>query len=70
MKTPKKPVKKVTTESKNDTKKPKLKPLSSKDTKNWKNKLDNEDDDLDMDLENIDEFENDSLDDDDDDENF
>lgn len=67
MKTPKKPVKKATTPPTSDAKKPKLKPISSKENKNWKNKLDEEDDDLDMDLDDVNEFDNeiDDMDDDD-----
>ena len=68
MKAPKKPVKKVTPDPKGDTKKPKLKPLSSKDSKNWKNKLDDEDDDLDLDFDDVNEFDSDL--DEDDDDNF
>jgi len=52
MKTPKKSVKKPVVKGKgqetDNSKKTKLKPVSAKETKNWKNKLDDEDDDLEL----------------------
>jgi hypothetical protein len=57
MKVPKKSVKKPVIKAKSadldSSKKTKLKPISSKDTKNWKTKLDDEDDDFDLDVDEI-----------------
>lgn len=63
MKSPKKPAPKTKLEG--EAKKPKLKPTSPKETKNWKNRLitdDDEDDDLDLPIDDLafdDEFDED-----------
>lgn len=55
-----------------EIKKIKLKPLSSKETKNWKNRIADEDeDDFDLPLDEIENFENEDFDDfDEDDDRF
>lgn len=70
MKTPKKNARKIVTKGPvpGDSKKSKMKPVTSKETKNWKKKvLDDEDDDFELELEeDFDELDNyDSYDDDD-----
>ncbi|HEY9560988.1 MAG TPA: hypothetical protein VIR29_09405 [Anseongella sp.] len=70
MKTPKKPTRKIATKgpASGDSKKSKMKPVNSKETKNWKKRvLDDEDDDFDLEFEeDFDEFDDfDSYDDDD-----
>jgi hypothetical protein len=61
MKAPKKSVKKPAIKAKNteldNSKKTKLKPISSKETKNWKTKLDEDEDDFDLDEGHLDELE-------------
>lgn len=70
MKTPKKNTKKIVTKgpASGDSKKSKMKPVTSKETKNWKKRaLDDDDDDFDLEFEeDFDELDNfDSYDDDD-----
>lgn len=69
MKTPKKNAKKIVTKgpASGDSKKSKMKPLSNKETKNWKKRvLDEDDDDFELDFEeDFDDFDSfDSYDDD------
>ncbi len=57
MKVPKKSVKKSSVKAKSpdleSSKKTKLKPISSKETKNWKTKLDDEEDEFDLEVDEL-----------------
>jgi hypothetical protein len=73
MKVPKKSVKKPAVKAKSadleNSKKTKLKPISSKETKNWKTKLEDDEDDFNLEEDELDELDSQvALDDDFDDE--